>query len=345
VIPVACQFDPDPGFLTTVIPVYNGEKYLRYTLNSIANQSRQTNRLVILDNRSTDNTAAIVFDFAKSKPSLRVDYILNDAHVSGYANFNRALGYSNEADYLHIIAADDLIAPDFYAKLTCVLDNLFEERALVYSDLHLINETVEQPPSASKSRLKFKRYSLAQFLQRQSEFKHVYCQSVILKTGRQPSPALFREEYKQVADVIFFAEWAHFGGLSHVTNVTENLCCSRLHPDSATQKNSANTELVIVEEWAAMNHIADLLPFRPLTHLKRLILLAARSQVKMNTAANPIRHCARGLTGGVAWFFGRLAVWLRDFMKQILQVFLWVAAVFALLWVAGIVGNVVMGWL
>ena len=49
--------------VTTVIPVYNGEKFLRPTLESIAKQSKRPDRLVLLDNCSTDGTEKIIREF------------------------------------------------------------------------------------------------------------------------------------------------------------------------------------------------------------------------------------------------------------------------------------------
>mgnify|MGYP002836400680 FL=1 len=45
--------------LVTVIPVYNGERFLQATLESVAAQTRRPDRVIIQDNCSTDGTAAI----------------------------------------------------------------------------------------------------------------------------------------------------------------------------------------------------------------------------------------------------------------------------------------------
>ena len=49
--------------LVTVIPVYNGERFLRATLESVAAQTRRPDRVIIQDNCSTDGTAAIAKEF------------------------------------------------------------------------------------------------------------------------------------------------------------------------------------------------------------------------------------------------------------------------------------------
>ena len=49
--------------LVTVIPVYNGERFLRATLESVVAQTRRPDRVIIQDNCSTDGTAAIAKEF------------------------------------------------------------------------------------------------------------------------------------------------------------------------------------------------------------------------------------------------------------------------------------------
>ena len=49
--------------LTTVIPVRNGERFLPETLDFLARQQRRPDRVVVLDNQSTDSTPELVRRF------------------------------------------------------------------------------------------------------------------------------------------------------------------------------------------------------------------------------------------------------------------------------------------
>ena len=49
--------------LLTVIPVYNGEPFIAQTLESLARQRLRPDRVVVLDNCSTDRTPEIVKNF------------------------------------------------------------------------------------------------------------------------------------------------------------------------------------------------------------------------------------------------------------------------------------------
>ena len=91
--------------LVTVIPVYNGERFLEATLESVASQTRRPDRVIIQDNCSTDGTHRIAKTFEKEG----FEWRLTDEHVGSTENFNNALHYAEEADVLHLLTADDLI--------------------------------------------------------------------------------------------------------------------------------------------------------------------------------------------------------------------------------------------
>ena len=46
--------------ITVAIATYNGERYIEKQLESIFNQSKQVDRVVICDDESTDNTINII---------------------------------------------------------------------------------------------------------------------------------------------------------------------------------------------------------------------------------------------------------------------------------------------
>ena len=121
--------------LVTVIPVYNGERFLRATLESVVAQTRRPDRVIIQDNCSTDRTAAIAKEFEQEG----FEWRLNEEHVSSTKNFNAALRFAAEADVLHLLTADDLVTPDFYERLLQPLESV-EGRALAYAAYKVIDE-------------------------------------------------------------------------------------------------------------------------------------------------------------------------------------------------------------
>src|SRR5262245_35944556 len=95
--------------IITVIPVYNGEKFILRTLESVASQELRPDRLIVLDNCSTDDTEAIVRGFQP----IKAEFIRNPKNLGLFGNCNRALEFAFETNYLNLLCADDLIAPAF----------------------------------------------------------------------------------------------------------------------------------------------------------------------------------------------------------------------------------------
>ena len=46
--------------IISVIPVYNGERFILETLDSLASQALKPDRVIVIDDASTDNTAKLV---------------------------------------------------------------------------------------------------------------------------------------------------------------------------------------------------------------------------------------------------------------------------------------------
>ena len=105
--------------IITVIPVYNGEKFIGETLESVAKQTLKPDRVVVLDNCSTDNTEKVVKGFDR----IKIEWIRNPKNLGLFGNCNRALEFAVEARYLNLLCADDLIEPAFYEALTRELDS------------------------------------------------------------------------------------------------------------------------------------------------------------------------------------------------------------------------------
>ena len=105
--------------LSVGIPVYNGEKYLAETLDSLRAQTLHDFEIVISDNASTDRTPAICRDYQAKEPRIR--YFRNDRNIGAAANFNRAVKLSR-APLFHGGACDDLYEPQFLERCVDALD-------------------------------------------------------------------------------------------------------------------------------------------------------------------------------------------------------------------------------
>jgi len=105
--------------ITTTIPLRNAEQFVQQTLESVASQTRRPERVMVLDNCSTDATPQIVQGFK----GLPLEYIRNPSDLGPFGNFNRCLDFAADTEYLQILHGDDLIAPDFYEIMTRHLED------------------------------------------------------------------------------------------------------------------------------------------------------------------------------------------------------------------------------
>lgn len=96
------------SYLTVIMSVYNGEPYLRLSVESILNQTYSDFTFIIVNNGSTDNTAAILNDYARRDS--RVNVITNP-HTLTYVE-GRMLAISEaKTEWVALMDADDISLP------------------------------------------------------------------------------------------------------------------------------------------------------------------------------------------------------------------------------------------
>jgi glycosyltransferase involved in cell wall biosynthesis len=97
--------NPTVSILTTV---YNREKYLAACIESVLTSSYPDWELIIVDDRSTDNSEAIAKSYSAKDPRIKV--YVNEHNLGDYPNRNKAASYA-KGKYLKYLDADDLIYP------------------------------------------------------------------------------------------------------------------------------------------------------------------------------------------------------------------------------------------
>ena len=114
---------------------FNGERYLPEQLESFAKQTRPPDEVVICDDQSSDNTLALIRQFAAA---FRVRVESNAQQLGSMKNFEKAIGLC-AGDIIVLADQDDVWLSN---KLQC-LEAEFErapEVGLVFSDAELIDD-------------------------------------------------------------------------------------------------------------------------------------------------------------------------------------------------------------
>jgi glycosyltransferase involved in cell wall biosynthesis len=123
--------------ISVAMCTYNGARFLPQQLESIAAQTRLPDELVVCDDRSADESAEIVRNFAKNAP-FPVRLEINERNLGSTKNFEKAIGLC-EGDIVALADQDDVWKPPKLAVLETALEN-HPEVGYVFSDAELIDE-------------------------------------------------------------------------------------------------------------------------------------------------------------------------------------------------------------
>ena len=98
--------------VSVIVPVYNVEKYVRQTLDSVINQTYRNLEILIIDDGSTDDSSVIC------------DEYLKDDRVKVFHRQNTGVAASRQfgvevckGTYFVTLDADDYVSTDFVEKL------------------------------------------------------------------------------------------------------------------------------------------------------------------------------------------------------------------------------------
>jgi glycosyltransferase involved in cell wall biosynthesis len=95
--------------VSVVVPVYNGEKYVRQALDSIINQTFQDFELIAVNDGSTDSTCSILKEYAQKDCRIRV--LENQSNIGCAGSVNKGLKTA-AGRYIAFHDHDDISEPD-----------------------------------------------------------------------------------------------------------------------------------------------------------------------------------------------------------------------------------------
>ena len=129
----------DQKLISVIMSVYNGEKYLVQSIDSILNQTYQNFEFIIIDDCSTDNSSHILQEYAKKDSRIKIIKKEKNIGIKGFIE-NLNLGISiAEGKYIARMDQDDVSLPERFQKQVDFLENN-PEITLVGAQLNLINE-------------------------------------------------------------------------------------------------------------------------------------------------------------------------------------------------------------
>jgi len=212
------------------IPVFNGGKTIRKTINSVINQTYTNLEIIIVDNCSTDSTVEIVQEF--KDPRIRL--ILNDIHYPcAEYNWNRCFQYVH-GDFMAIFHADDVYLPQMVSRQVETFKK-FPYVGGVFVQGNIINENDEiigglLIPFPVKGMHPYSYEKLILLVLQQGDF--LICSSAMLRTDIYKKIAPFR--FEQFGSASDFDMWLRTAEIAPVIILNEKLINYRVSKSQGT---------------------------------------------------------------------------------------------------------------
>lgn len=120
--------------ISIILPIYNGEKYMRESIDSILNQTYTNWELLIIDDGSTDDTPVISTEY-EAKDS-RIHYYKNEQNMRLPRTLNRGFSLA-KGDYLTWTSDDNYYYPTALEKMVHALTS--QNKDFVFASCDVIN--------------------------------------------------------------------------------------------------------------------------------------------------------------------------------------------------------------
>ena len=99
--------------ISVIIPVYNVEKYIRFCLDSVINQTYKNLEIIIVDDGTKDSSGEIAEEYARKDSRIKVVHKENGG-LSDARNVGLDIATGK---YIAFLDSDDVISLDFYEYL------------------------------------------------------------------------------------------------------------------------------------------------------------------------------------------------------------------------------------
>ena len=200
--------------VSIIIPIYNGEKYIKQCIQSIQNQTYMDLEIICVNDGSMDNTEKILKEQAKTDDRILVISKENEGvSIARNVGIQKATG-----NYIIFIDIDDWIESDWIEQLVnkmeemdcdIVRGNFIKENAerqiMQYGDLQdMKNVYIE---NSSKQMQKLREYVITGKIP-------AYTVLLLIKTSVIQSKVKFQENIPFMEDTIFYIDL-----LNHIKNI------------------------------------------------------------------------------------------------------------------------------
>lgn len=221
---------PSPVKVSLVIPVYNGEPYLRECLDSVMAQDYQDMEILMIDDGSTDGSTALLEEYAARDRRMR--WWKNPHNLGLSANFNACLRAAR-GEYVKFVLQDDKLLSPAAVRLMAERLDADESIALVGTASQLLD--AKSQVTGTRDYFKAGRLNGWKVIRRCLERPvNLIGEPTLLMFRRALAGRGFDERYRQMVD---FEMWIHLLTQGNFGYFSEPLCAFRQHDTQATVVN------------------------------------------------------------------------------------------------------------
>jgi glycosyltransferase involved in cell wall biosynthesis len=231
------------------IPTYNGAQYFEACLDSVLNQTYKDIEILVVDDRSTDNSVEIVEHYAAIDQRIRL--VQNEHNLGLVGNWLKCIELS-EGLWIKFLFQDDLLASDCITRLVAAGEAsecpiVFCKRELIYetnSNVEVLNFLRGLPSWESV-------FGETTFITPNMVCEMAIRYMALNILGEPTSVLLHRDCFKRfglfnpcLRQRCDYEYWVRVGSLTGIALVPESLASFRLHPDSTTSSNHASKQYI-----------------------------------------------------------------------------------------------------
>lgn len=210
----------EESLVSCIVPVFNGEDYLREALNSILGQSYRRLELVVVNDGSTDRTEKIVESYGE-----KVRYVFQ-ANAGPAAACNVGISASR-GEFIAFLAADDLWHEE---KIERQMARFQQRPDLDLCLTHLKNFWI---PELKKEAERFQNHRLAKAMPGYTIVTLLARRSLFEKVGN------FNQELQHGSDLDWFMRTADQGAVMEL--MPDVLVYRRLHNTNRSRRLASNS--------------------------------------------------------------------------------------------------------
>lgn len=253
--------------ISVIMPVLNGERYLKESIRSILDQTFPDFEFIIIDDGSTGNTEEII----KSFPDSRIVYIKNDSNLGLSRSFNIGIRAAR-GRYIARMDADDISLSSRFERQIQFLEekpdiSIVGTIAIMIDENERKNKKINRP----YSHIEIKWRSL---------FSTPLIHPTIMARVQVFKDNPYDESFHNSEDYELWSRLLFTTGI-RFANIQDPLLFYRVYKDSFTQKLNPEKRLV-----SAINSINNIERYTALSQTEKDSLIKLRQDIRLSIRDN-----------------------------------------------------------